>query len=278
MFGRGCSGMMRSCWCLRRAWRHLLRRLTLCCAITRRMGSEIAHGGRRMRSAFGLGGAFDRECARRGWVSRARLESPCSRRRERIRPLPAKVVMLGFDRITPARKRLIACDWRRGGEGRAFRGSIGCDQRQDWCGRRPARRNHDLCALDSRLLDENPLFESRPPARIGVIVPDAQAVRSDIERIFRRVLMPETDDVLAPAARMPFEFSLGQPLGDAPVIRAALLLLRWAVEPAERRRSIVAFAVGVSLTEHRAQSAEHRGVSRAGEFRCGVAEFRFAVA
>ena len=78
------------------------------------------------------------------------------------------------------------------------------------------------------LLEENPLFEERAETRIGVIVPDMGAVRSDVERIFRRVLMPETDDVFAPSARMPFEFSLGQPLGDVPVIRAALLLLRWA--------------------------------------------------
>ncbi|HLJ79564.1 MAG TPA: PD-(D/E)XK nuclease family protein, partial [Acidobacteriaceae bacterium] len=41
----------------------------------------------------------------------------------------------------------------------------------------------------------------------------------------------ESDDVRQGNAAMPYEFSLGQPLADMPVIRAAILLLRWVAQP-----------------------------------------------
>ena len=106
------------------------------------------------------------------------------------------------------------------------------------------------------LLDENPLFEKKAETRIGVIVPDMGAVRSDVERIFRRVLMPETDDVFAPSARMPFEFSLGHPLGDVPVIRAALLLLRWAAGPLSEEE--MSWLLLSGYLGDRAQGSAHR--------------------
>ncbi len=178
---------------------------------------------------------FDRECAKQGWVSRAKLEllvtESLTMGPSGDLPLPAKVVLLGFDRIAPARRRLIAALEARGVEVALCAG--GTAEESPRLVRATDRRDEiTTCAHWIRgLLDENPLFEKRAETRIGVIVPDMGAVRSDVERIFRRVLMPETDDVFAPSARMPFEFSLGQPLGDVPVIRAALLLLRWAAGP-----------------------------------------------
>jgi ATP-dependent helicase/nuclease subunit B len=173
---------------------------------------------------------FDKECARQGWLSRSRLESLVAKASGDL-PLPAKVVLLGFDRIAPARRRLIAALEEQGVEV-----VLETDATVSTAPRlvRATDRRDEIttCAHWIRgLLDENPLFEKRTETRIAVIVPDMGAVRSDVERIFRRVLMPETDDVFAPSARMPFEFSLGQPLGDVPVIRAALLLLRWAAGP-----------------------------------------------
>src|SRR5271156_1748081 len=173
---------------------------------------------------------FDRECAKRGWVSRARLESLVAEAASTL-PLPAKIVLLGFDRITSSRKRLIAAIEAQGVEVQLS--ATDSPQPLPQLVRATDLRDEiTTCAHWIRgLLGENPLFEIKPPARIGVIVPGMQSVRSDIERIFRRVLMPETDDILVPAARIPFEFSLGQPLGNVPVIRAALLLLHWAAMP-----------------------------------------------
>src|SRR5271156_5579746 len=175
-------------------------------------------------------GLFDRECAKRGWISRARLEWLVAEAANAL-PLPEKIVMLGFDRVMPARKRLIAALEAKDVEVQL----CSTDSPQLLTRLVHATDLRDeitTCAHWIRgLLGENPLFDIKPPARIGVIVPDVHAVRSEVERIFRRVLMPETDDILAPAARMPFEFSLGQPLGSVPVIRAAVLLLRWAAKP-----------------------------------------------
>jgi ATP-dependent helicase/nuclease subunit B len=173
---------------------------------------------------------FDRECAKQGWMSRAKVESLVADAAASI-TLPEKIVLVGFDRITPARKKLIAALEARGVEVVLCEG--GASNESPRLVRATDRRDEiTVCAHWIRaLLDENPLFENGAATRIGVIVPELGGVRSEIERIFRRVLTPETDDVFAAAARMPFEFSLGQPLGHVPVIRAALLLLRWAAGP-----------------------------------------------
>jgi ATP-dependent helicase/nuclease subunit B len=203
---------------------------------------------------------FDRECAKQGWVSRAKLEllvtESLTTGKAGDLPLPAKVVLLGFDRIAPARKRLIAALEGRGVDVALCAG--GAVEESPKLVRATDRRDEiTTCAHWIRgLLDENPLFEKRAETRIGVIVPDMGAVRSDVERIFRRVLMPETDDVFAPSARMPFEFSLGQPLGDVPVIRAALLLLRWAAGPLSEEE--MSWLLLSGYLEDRAQGSGHR--------------------
>src|SRR5271165_4487520 len=148
--------------------------------------------------------AFDRECAKRGWVSRARLESVVAEasgvaEAASSLPLPASVVMLGFDRITPARKGLIAALEAQGVKVQ-FSTTDAPQPPPRLVRATDLRDEIAACAHWIRgLLDENPLFESKPPARVGMIVPDVHSVRSEIERIFRRVLMPETDHILAPA-------------------------------------------------------------------------------
>ena len=180
---------------------------------------------------------FDRECAKQRWVSRARIESLVAQLVSEL-PLPERVVMAGFDRITPTRERLMVALGARGvvvqvAEAGTRIGAGDFPRASPRLVRATDRRDEiAACARWIRgLLDETPLFESQSPVRIGVIVPELRNVRSEIERIFRRVLMPETDDVFASAARMPFEFSLGQPLASVPVIRAGLLLLRSATGP-----------------------------------------------
>ncbi len=66
--------------------------------------------------------------------------------------------------------------------------------------------------------------------RIAVVVPSVSSVRPEIEGIFRRILAPETVTIGARDLPLPFEFSLGVPLANMPMARAALLLLRWMHE------------------------------------------------
>lgn len=169
---------------------------------------------------------FDRECAKNGWMSGAHLEGRVTEVIEEALPLlPAEIVMAGFDRITPAQKRVIAAMEARGTVVR-FAGEDAGQADVEIVRATDARDEMTACAWWVRKQIE--LGEER---RIGVLAPDAGALRGEMERIFRRVLMPETDDVFASTAAMPFEFSLGKPLASVPVVRAALLLLRWVAGP-----------------------------------------------
>jgi probable DNA repair protein len=51
-----------------------------------------------------------------------------------------------------------------------------------------------------------------------------------IDRVFRQVLAPELNDI-ATSATGPYEFSLGIPLAQTPLVAAALDILRWAIGP-----------------------------------------------
>jgi probable DNA repair protein len=70
------------------------------------------------------------------------------------------------------------------------------------------------------------ILERDPAARIGVIVPELTSLRSKVERIFRETLDPgsEFDD-----RERSFHLSLGPALDQYPVVRAALLMLEFAL-------------------------------------------------
>jgi ATP-dependent helicase/nuclease subunit B len=171
--------------------------------------------------------SFDRECSRQGWLSRGYLEGQVASAISDGLSLPqTEILMVGFDRLTPAQERLL--------EALRARGSIRISpDEQGVAGNVRLLRANDVrdeitvCAWWVRRRLEG----SEDGVRIGIVMPDAGAVRGEVERIFRRVLMPETDDISAAATAMPFEFSLGQPLATVPVVRAALLLLHWAAGP-----------------------------------------------
>lgn len=166
---------------------------------------------------------FERECARRNWMPRAGLEAKLSAGLDQG-DLPQAILLVGFDRITPAQRRLLNALQERGVNVR--RAELACAATQTEFVRAAGLRDEIAsCAWQVR-----EWLEPNPEARIGVLVPDMNVVRGEMERIFRRVLMPQADDISS-AQAMPFEFSLGQPLASAPAIRAALLLLRWLTGP-----------------------------------------------
>ena len=71
----------------------------------------------------------------------------------------------------------------------------------------------------------------QPTARIAVIVPNIETARAEIDRVFRQTLSPELNAIDAPANSGPYEFSLGVPLAQTPMVAAALDILRWATGP-----------------------------------------------
>lgn len=75
--------------------------------------------------------------------------------------------------------------------------------------------------------------------RIAVVIPDLQQRRKEVVRVFSRVMQPgynlpafsgQVQPVSGSKAPMPFNVSLGVPLGDYPIVALALSVLRFSIE------------------------------------------------
>lgn len=71
------------------------------------------------------------------------------------------------------------------------------------------------------------LVGTDPTARIAVVVPRLAEQRPMIERIFSRILAPDSLPITAASRPARFGFSLGTTLGTLPLVVTALDLLRW---------------------------------------------------
>ena len=173
--------------------------------------------------------AFDQLCSRNGWLSASQLESALLPHLSPSSPiaLPKEILLVGFDRLTPAQRDLL--------DGLRSRGVTIADlqpepdpaqPQRSWIAASDLRGEIETAAAWARGL----LLE-KPAARIGMVVPAVSAARGALDRTFRRILAPASEDIRQPSTRPPWEFSLGQPLADLPAIRAALLLLRWTAGP-----------------------------------------------
>ncbi len=139
----------------------------------------------------------------------------------------ARLLLTGFDRVTPAQQSLID----------AFRERGHAVEMAEADEVSPAEKVSLVEAVDQR--DEiatSALWVQRALAaaaaqgqtpRIAVVVPKVSNVRPEIERIFRQILAPEAVAIESSEPALPFEFSLGVPLADVPMVRSALFLLRW---------------------------------------------------
>ncbi|MGA8530270.1 MAG: hypothetical protein WB622_11185, partial [Acidobacteriaceae bacterium] len=167
---------------------------------------------------------FERLCARNRWLSPAQLASFLTAEAASLALTP-EVLLVGFDRIPPAHRDFLAA---------LERANVRVDEyhpesyfapeqaSRRWLAAPDQRAEIDACAVWAR-----EFLIAHPGARIGVLVPGIAALRNPIDRAFRRILMPASEDLRQPSTSMPWEFSLGQSLADVPAIRAALLLLRW---------------------------------------------------
>ncbi len=175
---------------------------------------------------------FERACTRHGWMSASELESRLTETPVGMGScvqLPAEILLVGFDQLTPVQRTFLEV-LRSAGltvEEHSPRVEFAPDDpRRRWLVATDRREEIAACAAWAR-----EMLAARPGARIGIIASGIAEVRGEIERTFRRALMPESDDIRRASARMPFEFSLGRPLAEMPAIRAALLILRWIDAP-----------------------------------------------
>ena len=171
--------------------------------------------------------AFDQLCRDHNWTSRSKIESLIMQACQGgTLSLPKSILLVGFDLFTPARQSLINT-LREAGVAVDIANPAPPATSENTLV--TANDEHDelrTCAAWCRHMLQN-----NPSIRIGVIAPDIRSIRSDIDRVFRAALMPESLDIASEATPMPFEFSLGVPLSSIPVIRAALLFMRWLSKP-----------------------------------------------
>lgn len=170
---------------------------------------------------------FDRECERRGWWSASRMEERLTRAAEagELR-LPGEIVLTGFDRMTPAQQTFLEALHARGTRMEAAAGEGGAAPLAV-ASAASERAEIEGCAqwLRERL-------EANPEARLAVLCTQVEARRGAIDRVFRQVLKPGSQSILTPHTEgRVYEFTLGRPLGQQPVARAALLALRWLRHP-----------------------------------------------
>jgi ATP-dependent helicase/nuclease subunit B len=170
--------------------------------------------------------SFDRLCRDRRWASRSTLESRLSiAAQSQLLALPRRILLAGFDRFTPAQDRFFEALRNAGTQIEVVELP---PQEPDTRTLIYAEDLHDellACAQWCRIQLEN-----NPERRIGVITPDVSKIQATADRVFRVVLMPQSLDLTDKTNLMPFEFSLGTPLSTVPVVKAALLLMRWTTE------------------------------------------------
>lgn len=171
-------------------------------------------------------GKFEQECRRRRWTTRGNLPLLLSQSVEAgdTQP-PAGIRLVGFDSTTPAQAMLIGAMERAGSS------VLQLDPAAMACERYALQASDRRTEIGISAQWLRHILESRPGARIAVIVPQVEEVRDELDRTYRRVLQPGSMSLASPAAPLPYEFSLGQPLATLPLVRAALLLLRWPAAP-----------------------------------------------
>ncbi len=206
----------------------------------RRLQSAVASTDTRAFARWA--GEFDRRSARAKYLTEAQLPEALRAAIEAGRLIPPTgLLLVGFDLKTPAQSALLDAIADAGSAIQEFSPQIAAvssialaprSLESAECG--PAatltlvaapdeRAELAACArwLRAHLID-------RPTARIAVVVPAIETDRAEIDRIFRQALAPELNRIAAPANSDPFEFSLGIPLANTPIVATALDILRWA--------------------------------------------------
>ena len=156
--------------------------------------------------------SFRRRLQTNHWLERARLSDFL---REQV-AFEGSYILAGFEDLAPQQSELIAVLPRvrtlEPGECRAVLER-----------RRLRDSSHEIRAAAQWARRR---LEQSPDAEIGVIVPDLTRLRPRVERIFQEVLDPAGG---SPDRERSFHLSLGQPLGDYPLVRAALEALEFGV-------------------------------------------------
>ncbi len=197
---------------------------------------------------------FERLCGSEGFIAQAQVEGALRRVVEEGKAggLAGEVVLVGFDRLTPAQMGLVEALRGVGMAVGEFRVGVGSASRMLVA----AADEREELSVAARWV--RGVLEERPGARVAVVVPGLEERRAEIDRVFREVLAPELEDIAARDDAAPYEFSVGRALAGVPMVAVALDLLRWAVGalPLER-------VSGLLLSPYFGMVEEERGARAA---------------
>lgn len=164
---------------------------------------------------------YRRRLERDGFADAARLPGLVAKLvRRKALPLPAQLVLYGFDLVTPQLRELVAALREAGVE------ILACSAPRVEAQVSRTRFDSPAEELEAAARWARMRLEAvvpGSPSRIAVVVPRLEQRLGQVERIFARVLSP-ADDGAGPACAL-FNVSLGRPLIACPLVDAALALL-----------------------------------------------------
>jgi len=200
---------------------------------------------------------YRQECERHGWLDGARLPDELARTiGAGTVPLPARLVLAGFDELTPQQQQLLAAL-------RAAGVTVSTDSPTVAAGH--ARRiafngEAEETAVMAQWVRGR--LAANPAARIGVVAPDLAARRAAIARALEDTLAPDCALPGQAGRERPFNLSLGLPLADQPLVHAALAILRLGTQ-AQRDGRLDLLEVGALLRTPFTGAAQTEYVARA---------------
>jgi ATP-dependent helicase/nuclease subunit B len=218
-----------------------------------------AIGGSDTRSFQRWARTFERRCQADGFVVQAQLEDKLREVYEKnvagsgfFELTPKKVVLVGFDDLIPAQRRLVDALRSAAVQVEDLRLAIST-QRSVLV---EAEEEHQELLLAARWVRR--FLEENADATVAVIVPALEKERREIDRVFREVLAPELEDISTDSQTGPYEFSVGLALAEIPLVAAAFDLLRWFIGPLPLERvSVLLLSPCFAMTgEERSARAE----------------------
>lgn len=166
---------------------------------------------------------YARRCAREGHTDAARLPDVVAPLlRESALRKPRQLVAYAFDAFTPQEREFLDACAQQGIEVRTCVPERRVDLRPTLRVFPSAREELDAAAQWARAK-----FEAGAQ-RIGVVVPELGQRRKEVVRVFSRTLHPAHNLPDAERRALPFNVSLGAPLADYALVRAALSILELA--------------------------------------------------
>lgn len=168
---------------------------------------------------------YAQRCEKNKWLDASSLESALlSITPECVHQYAAKLCLVGFDELTPAQQSLLQALEKAGAEIKHIQEQHNADQTTEVIRTSYLDSRHELKAIAHWVRNH---LETNSDMSIGVIIPELENLRSDVENIFDDVLTPGNlfSDETQTQNQRPYNLSLGKPLAGYPIIEAAFAIL-----------------------------------------------------